>query len=237
SRDIIWLSESVCGPSVKEIRDSGFDCASESEIYQVFDMAYDYDVRPFLDGYLDKKISLRNYQEAILAQEWTYPKNYVKLRNIENHDTRRIADWLDGDLDRIMNHTAFMFFQKGATMIYNGQEFLAKHRLSLFEKEQIDKNGDISTFIMKLAKLKKSKLFVSGVYKVIFPETEDVAGISYEDDSLLVIGIFNLGGVTGAIKIGLPDGKYRNYLDGKIMTVKNGMIGLAKEPVILRIQK
>ncbi len=236
-RNIIWLSESVHGSFVKEIRDSGYDCSSECEMFQVFDMAYDYDVAPLFIAYLEKKLPLKVYLEAIAKQEEIYPGNYVKLKNIENHDTRRIADYLKNDLDKILNWTGFCCFQKGAMMIYNGQEFASDVRLSLFEKAQIVKRSDISSFIMKLTKIKKRKVFASGIYKVNFPEIDGVAYNTFEDDKEKIVGIFNVGAMTGKIKIDLKDGKYRNYLTGKTFTIKEGLLTLSNDPLVIHIKK
>ncbi len=235
-KNVVWLSESVRGTFVKDMRDRGFACSSEAEMYQIFDMAYDYDTRPLLEAYFENRRPLRDYLEAILAQEWIYPGNYVKLRNLENHDTPRISECLGNDMDRIRNFTAFMFFQKGAIMLYNGQEFTARRHLSLFEKETIDKQSDISNFIAKLAKLKKQRIFVTGKYDVFFPDIDGVAHLVYSDGSLSIVGIFNLGKVSGRIKVDLPDGKYRNYLDGNLISVSNREIELIVDPVIIQLR-
>lgn len=236
-RNVIWLSESVQGNFVKKTRDMGYECSSEAEMYQVFDMSYDYDVYPLFEAYLNKQRPFKNYLEAIARQEETYPDNYVKVKYLENHDLRRIADYMDNDLDKILNWTGFIFFQKGTTMLYNGQEFTSDVRLSLFEKEPIVKHTDISSFIMKLTKIKKRKVFASGVYQVNFPELDGVAYNTFEDDKEKIIGIFNVESIEGRMKVDLEDGKYRNYLTGKTFFVKEGMITLTNDPIIIHIHK
>lgn len=237
NKNIIWLSESVHGSFLKYIRDLGFDCYSESEIYQVFDMAYDYDVHPDFEAYLRKEIPLQKYLEAISRQEEIYPKNYVKLKNLENHDNKRIAAYLENDLDKIQNWTAFMFFQKGAAMIYNGQEFTSDKTPSLFEKDTITQNVDISDLIQKLAKIKKKKVFANGIYQVHIPTIDGVAYNTFEDESEKWEGIFNLAQKDGVLEIDLPDGKYRNQLTGKSVQVTKGAIELSKEPLVISVKK
>lgn len=236
-RDIIWLSESVHGPFCKYMRDRGFECASEGEIFQVFDLAYDYDVYPYLEAHLSGKGTLRAYLESLARQDEIYPKNYVKLKYLENHDTMRIAERLHGDLDKIYNWMGFLFFQKGATMLYNGQEFVARKKLSLFEKETIDRHKDISGFIRKLTSIKKRRAFAEGIYQIHFPEIDGVAHITYEDDKTLFVGLFNLALAEGEVNTGLKDGTYRNYLNGKTLKVRKGLVRLTKEPLILHIAK
>jgi glycosidase len=232
-----WLSESVHGEHCKYMRDQGFECASESEIYQAFDMAYDYDVEPYMRDYLNGTSSLRPYLEGLKRQDEIYPANYVKMHNLENHDIDRIAKKVDNDLDKILNWTAFLFMQKGATMIYMGQEYTSDIRPTLFDKELFNKNEDISAFIEKLAKLKKRKIFASGIYQVNLPDIDGVAYQTFKNDFEEYHGIFNVGLVEGSITVNIPDGKYRNYLNNKYVKVIDGEVKLGKEPIIIRSKK
>ena len=56
---VILLSESVHGHYLRHMRNRGFDVLSESEIYEIFDMSYDYDLHPYFEGYLKGEISLK----------------------------------------------------------------------------------------------------------------------------------------------------------------------------------
>jgi len=232
----IWLSESVHGEHCKYMRDQGFTCSSESEVYQVFDMAYDYDIEPQMRSYLKGSSSLKPYLEGLKRQDEIYPGNYVKMHNLENHDIERIAREVENDLNKILNWTAFLFMQKGATMIYMGQEFTADIKPSLFDKELYNKNKDISDFITKLAKLKKRKIFASGIYHVHIPEIDGVAHQSFNNNLEEYHGIFNLGQTEGELKTNIRDGKYRNYLANKYVKVSDGMIKIQKDPIIIKVK-
>jgi len=232
-----WISESIHGEFCKYLRDNGIDCASEAEIYQVFDMAYDYDVEPDMRAYLEGKASLKPYLEGLKRQDEIYPANYVKMHNIENHDIDRIAKWVDNDIDKVKNWTGFLFMQKGATMLYMGQEYAADIKPSLFEKELYVKRNDITELVTKLAKMKKRRVFSKGTYLVHIPEVDEVAYQSFENEVEVYHGIFNLGLLEGKIKVDVPDGKYRNYLNNKYIKVKDQEIKLSKEPIIFRIKK
>lgn len=234
---MFWLSESVHGPFTKYIRDLGYDCLSESEIYQTFDMAYDYDVQPYYEDYLFGKRPLKDYLEAVQRQEEIYPKNYVKMKNLENHDFDRIAKYVHQDLDKIKNWTALNYFQKGAVMLYAGEEYLADIKPTLFDKQLFNRNGDIQEYLKKLNKLKKKSIFAKGIFKINIPEIDGVAYNTVEDDTEKYAGIFNVGQVEGTLKVELPDGRFRNYLTGKIVTVKDGYLKLRKTPIILKIKK
>ncbi len=237
NRKSVWISESVHGGFVKYIRDSGFEAWSEAEIYQVFDMAYDYDVHPYYEGYLKGERPLKDYIEAIARQDEIYPSNYVKMKNLENHDFNRIASYVQGNQQKIMNWFGYSFFQKGAFMIYAGGEFSSDHRPDLFEKDLLVKKEDISEYIKKLIKIKKKNIFSSGIYHVYLPEVDGVGYNSFENDQEAWHGIFNVGQVSGKIKVHIEDGLYRNQISGKMIRVNKGLIDLINEPVIIKIIK
>ncbi|MFP4478386.1 MAG: alpha-amylase family glycosyl hydrolase [Candidatus Izemoplasmatales bacterium] len=234
NRNFIWLSESIRGKHCKQLRDMGLNCLSEGELYQEFDMAQDLDVEPDQKAYLKGEGSLRSYMEGLRRQEQIYPSNYVKLHHIETYDSERIATRLDNDLDRILNWTGFLFFQKGATLLYAGQEFTSDNLPSLHEKDVFNKKTDISEFIKKLTKLKTRKVFASGKYEVHMRDDQGVAYQTFENDKNVYHGIFNLEKNKGRLKVYLKDGRYRNYLDKKIIKVENGMIDLQDKPIVIR---
>ncbi|MDT8336769.1 MAG: alpha-amylase family glycosyl hydrolase [Candidatus Izemoplasmatales bacterium] len=233
----MWLSESVHGGHCKYLRDQGFECASESEIYQAFDMAYDYDIEPYMQGFLHGESTLKPYLEGLKRQDEIYPENYIKMHNIENHDIERIAKQVDGNISKIKNWNAFMFMQKGAAMLYMGQEYAADIKPSLFDKELYNKNTDLTEFVTKLVKLKKRKIFASGIYSINIPEVDGVAYQTFADQIEEYHGIFNVGLSTGFIKTNLPDGKYRNYLTNKYVTVKDSLVKLSEDPIIIKFRK
>ena len=132
----IWLSESVEPGFITYMRGRGITALSDSEIYQAFDLCYDYDVYEKFRAYLAGKGTLAAYAEAIERQEYIYPENFVKLRFLENHDQTRAA-FLIPDENALVNWTAFSFFQKGLTLVYAGQEYGAEHTPSLFDKDDV----------------------------------------------------------------------------------------------------
>ena len=83
--DLLWLSESVEPDFIRELRSRGVTCLSDSEIFQAFDVSYEYDVYSDFNAYLKGTGSLAEYAAALNRQESIYPDNYVKLRFLENH--------------------------------------------------------------------------------------------------------------------------------------------------------
>ncbi|TNF07976.1 MAG: alpha-amylase, partial [Bacillota bacterium] len=87
--DLVWLTESVEYGFIKYLRDQGYDCSSDSQMYEAFDICYDYDIYHYMNEYLKDGKKLSRWIEEIERQEVIYPKNYVKLRSFENHDQQR----------------------------------------------------------------------------------------------------------------------------------------------------
>jgi len=232
--NIILLSESVHGGFCRYLRNQAIACLSESEIYQVFDMAYDYDTHPYFEAYLNHHGSFQRYCEELLRQEEIYPENYVKLRNLENHDYGRFAKMVDGNIKKIKQWLALTFFSKGATMIYAGQEFCDKHLPSLFEKDVVDWQGhDLSSYIKALNILTKNNLTAYGAYEIL-PQSKDVYLGYYLLNEDQLIGIFNVGLQRGKIQVPLEDGTYYNQINNEKIKVKNKQIDLIDSPIIIK---
>jgi cyclomaltodextrinase / maltogenic alpha-amylase / neopullulanase len=50
--NLIWLTESVHPGFIKYLRDMGYDCSSDSQMYEAFDICYDYDIFDYMNDYL-----------------------------------------------------------------------------------------------------------------------------------------------------------------------------------------
>ncbi len=228
----LFLSESVHGGFVSYLRNQGYACLSESQIYQTFDISYDYDVHPYFEAYLKGEGTFRQYSEEVKRQEQVYPDNYVKLRNLENHDYGRFSPMVNNDIEKINNWTALMFFQKGSTMVYAGQERLDNNRPSLFDKDLVNWDGeDISPLIAKMASITKDKIFSYGFHDIRITNQNLFVG-EYKYLGKEIIGIFNVGLDKGTFEISIPDGLYKNEITGKEFEVKDGFVDLITDPII-----
>ena len=165
--DCIWLSESIEPDFIKALRARHLTALSDSEIFQAFDLSYEYDIYQDWIRHLTGEIPLSAYLEKIDQQAYIYPDNYVKLRFLENHDRQR-AGFCVPDANARRNWTAFLFFQRGTTLLYNGQEAENVHCPSLFDKDDIqwDTGSDISDQIRVLSQLKRHPLMREGSYAV-----------------------------------------------------------------------
>lgn len=228
-----WLSESVEPEFIKDLRLHGLTGLSDSEIFQAFDVCYDYDIFASFRGYLNGKNSLAAYVEKINQQEAIYPDNYIKLRYLENHDQAR-AKKIIPDETVLRNWTAFTYFQKGMTLLYAGQEVEDDHLPSLFDKDAVHWNSgkDLSSFLRKLYKIKKNPIFADSSYEVrAFPQ--DVLYAIHRSVSRQMNGLFCVDGrADGLIPVDVPDGVYHNLIDGGNIYVKERSVVCDGAPII-----
>ncbi len=92
------------------------------------------------------------------------PTNFVKLRCVENHDQARIMA-LAPSRTQALAWTAFQVFNKGAFLVYGGQESAAEHTPSLFDVDKVQW-GDypLLPFLTALARLKKDPALIHGQF-------------------------------------------------------------------------
>lgn len=230
-----WLSESIEHGFIRFIRSQGMTALSDSEIYQAFDAAYDYDVTEDFTGCLTGKYSLSQYARAVTLQDTVYPDNYLKLRFLENHDRPR-AHQLIADEKQLRSWTAFLYFQKGMPLIYNGQEVGAAHLPSLFDKDTVcwDTGMDLTPLMQKLYAIRQDPIFTDSSYTVT-ALPRDVLLAVHQKGTRKCIGIFPVAGQPSLIPVEVPDGSYTDLLTGKTAEVHFGMISCGDAPIIFKV--
>ena len=228
----IWLAESVFGDHIHAMRCIGACCASDSDLYEAFDITYDYDIWPAYEGYLTGKSSLQEYIRLLNFQELEYPENYVKLRCLENHDQPRAASYMKSDL-QLKNWLAFSYFQRGTTMLYGGTEYAPKKAVGLFDKDNNfgDMQHDWQLYLQALREMKR-QLPICGGYRLHCAEGEIVVA-AYDNSEEKVRGVFCLQGAGGKVGIDLPDGVYHDRIDGREVVVSDGTICTDGTPVVI----
>lgn len=232
--EVVWLCETVEHDFLISMREQGVLCSSDSEIFQAFDISYEYDTYKFFEGYLHGDITLEDYLEKKRAQEYMYPANYVKLRFVENHDRLRSAFIFKEKAD-LKNWTAFSFFEKGTALVYAGQESRDYNCPSLFDRDLVNWNVDreYADYIKKLISIKKKDIFSYGNYKIFKSTKQGVIHARYNYKDKKLTGIFNVERKIGKYDIGLEDGLYRNLIDNRDVEVTNGEIELGNFPIII----
>ena len=232
----IWLSESVEPGFITYMRGRGLTALSDSEIYQAFDISYDYDIYDVFRAYIAGRAKLADYAGAINRQEYIYPDNFVKLRFLENHDQTRAA-FLIPEYSALRNWTAFSFFQKGMAFIYAGQEYGVRHLPSLFDKDTVDFsdkdfNDVFAPFIRRLADIKRDPIFTDSVYRVKAQDDSFLIA-THEKNGRKALGVFGLKNSCGYVEVDFPDGIYTNLIDGEKVEVFRGGIQFFSDPIII----
>ena len=171
-----------------------------------------------------------NYQEGV------YPANYNKLRFLENHDQPRIASFL-WDETALKNYTAMLYFLKGTTLIYAGQEFESEHLPSLFEKEPIERRTglDLSPLLRQLYAVKQG-FGTQDWFRAEADDENDIAILQRGGEGKRFLGVFSLKAKSAEIKADAPDGEYQNLIDGETVTVRDGRLPCQGRPILLRVE-
>lgn len=237
--DVFLLGESVDSNYIDYLRYHGYSCLSDSECFQVFDALYEYDTRIQFNGYLRKENDLEAFRNVLRVQERIYPLDYVKARNVENHDNLRIRHYTQ-DYAKSLQWIAYCFFSKGIAFLQYGIETGTDHLPNLFEKDPVDWSkidDELVYWIKSLAKLKKESIFSQNKGYKIVSHKEDVLHFEYENQEKIVIGIFNVGNETGIMSIRLPDGIYTHLITQEKVEIMHGTIVFSDRPVLFALPK
>jgi glycosidase len=229
---VIWLAESVQANWVAERRTAGLPTLSDSQLYRAFDLTYDYDIWLLWQAAVVGKVPAARYLEMLRFQDCIYPENYVKMRCVENHDQPRIMALAPGR-EQALAWTAFQAFNKGAFLIYAGQEAGAPHTPSLFDVDKVAW-GDyaLQPFLTRLAQLKKDPAQMEDQFVLLDAQPEIQATWIHPDEGLY--GVFNVRASTGDVAVRLPDGVYTDLLSEEPVEVRVGRMSLPESAVIVR---
>ncbi len=235
--ECIWLAETVHMSYGNYARREGFLSTRDTEAYDAFDIEYQYDVWESFERFLDGRGALHERTEQLNLQEALYRENYNKLRYLENHDQPRIAARVKDERARD-NHTAMLFFLKGTTLLYAGQEFSCTHQPSLFEREVIDRSGrDVSAFLARLAAVKKRYLGEKDAFLARAEDGPAIAVMERFSPGRRTVGVFSLHGRSGSAPLEAPDGAYEDLLGHGRVLVKNGQVFTDGDPLIFTLPR
>ena len=234
----IWLAETVHSSFGQFSRRNGIYSARDYEMYRAFDLEYDYDTREAFDRYLKGEIALSHYLDLVNFQEYLYPENYIKMRCLENHDQPRICAFVKDEM-ALVNYTAMLYFLKGTTLIYAGQEYCQTHTPSLFDRDVFcrEPGSDISPLLQTLYRVKKDVLSAGDDFRASADDANDIAILEREDSRGQKLGVFSLKGKSADVSVRFPDGRYQNKISGETVQIRDGILHCAGRPVILTRQK
>ncbi len=228
----IWLAETVHQSFGAQARAEGQCSELDYDMYEAFDIEYEYDIREVFDKYLQGKIALSHYLDMLNFQESAYPANYNKLRFLENHDQPRICSYIE-DERALQNYTAMLYFLKGTTLLYAGQEFENAHLPSLFEKDPIDRQTghDLTPLLKKLAALKR-QLGTHDAFRAEADDEADIAVMQRTGENGKFVGVFSLKALDASVPVPAEDGVYENLLTASPVRVEGGMLRSDGQPII-----
>ena len=242
--DCVWLAESGELEFVSALRHMGIPALSDGELYQSFDICYDYDVYPWQKAVQLGRGTLKEYVREVMRQEAIYSDDAVRLRFLENHDRPRAASLIPDHTARL-SWMAWSFFAKGAVLVYMGQESGERQHPGLFDLCPVfpGREGDDSAFLAKLSELKQDPLFADCDMMVkASGKTESLliaeltGRIGSETEGRKAVGIFPLDGISQAAETDLPDGIYTDALSGREIEVFEGVLLCEGMPLILFAQ-
>lgn len=248
----LWLAESGEPQFIAWCRHQGIYAASDSELYEAFDICYDYDIFGTWNDALQGRIPMSAYAKALNMQECIYPENYCKLHFLENHDRVRAAQTLQND--RVLYvWTAVYCTLKGMNLIYAGEEKGVRHQPSLFDPDPVDWNApdntDLTDLYARMHQIRQDPVFTDSTCTVTALSQNTLAVVHTQNadrtgsgaDEHILAGIFNVSGQPvsvsqKAMQKPLPDGAYPDLLTGKEVRIRNGVIHADTAAAILRIR-
>ncbi len=196
-KKLIWLSES-----------------KEPYLYQAFDLTYDYDSYDIFKAHFEGKTSLIDYVNHFEYQKSAFDGN-VKLRFLENHDQQRIAHYVPKS--KLHAWTVFLVIQKGALLLYNGQEFALDEKPDIFSEYHLDfSKGDpkFEKFVEGLLELRKSMPVMKyGEMDVLRNDCpNEVVTILRKMGNYLLLYIGNLEGNPKRVTVDFGEGFHDIYI-------------------------
>jgi hypothetical protein len=87
----VWLAESVWYTAIEGYRAMEGLVNTDAELYETYDLCYDYDIYVAWRAAVKDAIPTKTYLELVRLQSVIYPKKFVKMRFVENHDQDRVA--------------------------------------------------------------------------------------------------------------------------------------------------
>jgi len=128
-----------------------------------------------------------------------------------------------------------LYFLKGTTLIYAGQEWADKHLPSLFEREPIDRETGLSLMplMRKLNRAKKELFTGEDQFWARADDAHSIAVMERFGPTRHSVGVFSLKAKSASVAVPLPDGEYLNHISGSAVTVKGGKLRCDGTPLLL----
>lgn len=168
-KKVIFIGENIDEGFRQYCLSQGIKASSSKELFPTFDAIYNYDWFKELIAYAetgDYKPLVKKLEE----QQTKLPKGAIVINCLDNHDNPRIAKIMYKNPARFEEMLKFIYFIRGWSFVYMGDEYGVEHLPQLFEKDPVDwKNkdnvlGELYTTLLK----EKSTAFNGNVVKTKF---------------------------------------------------------------------
>lgn len=191
----------------------------------VFHSDYNSELYQHFEKIKAGKALAQDLVSIVVANRRFYPRNYLPLNYIENHDQKRAAEIMG--IEGTKPAAAFIFTIPGIPLIYNGQEIGETRYLSLFDWEPMDwdialnacrgkKAQELQQYYRTLIKLRKDNPVLTDgeIVPVVNDNPDKVASYMMvsEKDILLVVLNFSQKALTVRVKI--P--RYMNFIPKRV---------------------
>lgn len=239
--NVLMIAESVEPAFITTLRREGFTALTDTELYPAFDYTYDYDVYQFQKAYWEGHYSFSLLHEKIRQQQYLLPENGYKLRFVENHDQARLEAICGNDEDQKIQWLAWMYFQKGAPLLYGGVETTNSYTPTLFDREPVEwteLNVRYVNVIKALKQLKENETVATGYYEVDPFDRDGLFVARYTKGDTIVIGYFNTDCNEKWVRLPnvLRFKKARNLLTNEILTLDKAIV-LRDEPLVFEVEQ
>lgn len=228
--DLLGPAESCHLPFTKFIRNHGRVGECDADLYQAFDVLYDYDAYPYAEKIFKEHKPMEEWVDALIRQDAALPQGAIKLRYLENHDNDRISRYVTDPL-LWKNWTALQFCLKGLPLVYHGQEQKEHHRPSIFDPDPIvwKTDEEASGWIRTMAKIHKEQFHPQSAIEY----QPDVLGLMRDGKT----GFFLLDEPgSSTLQVSLPDGTYLNLFTHQDLTVKDHQLSKEAFPILVEGQ-
>jgi glycosidase len=234
--EFVWLAESVEPEFVRFMRSRGYECAGDSDLYQAFDVLYNYDIRAWFDRAAGQG-DLLGYEQILNYRAAEYPQGFLKLNHLENHDRTRFAAIVP-DARARANWLAFSFLYPGMAFVYAGQEAGCTHTPSLFDRDPVDWQGRSAQTEQLIAALNRTREAVlEPAAAAVLEENPQVLVFRLSSRDGMYTGVFDVLQHEETITVPLADGAYEDCITGNKISVWEGRVSASLCPLLLEEKK
>jgi glycosidase len=234
--EFVWLAESVEPEFVRFMRSRGYECAGDSDLYQAFDVLYNYDIRAWFDRAAGQG-DLLGYERILNYRAAEYPQGFLKLNHLENHDRTRFAAIVP-DARARANWLAFSFLYPGMAFVYAGQEAGCTHTPSLFDRDPVDWQGRSAQTEQLIAALNRTREAVlEPAAAAVLEENPQALVFRLSSRDGMYTGVFDVLQHEETIAVPLADGAYEDCITGNKISVREGRVSASLCPLLLEEKK